>query len=128
MNSTEGTLKKSKLPLKNLARNEHGALVSFWEALSPLSKGATIMLPILAVLGILAPFATSTMGTPPYANKSVENRMTVVEQRLDLQERIGIQREVIKLEEESKRRRLTDSERNYLEDLKQRLRELEKRK
>lgn len=110
------------------ARPKEGALTSFWQALSPLSKGATIMLPILAVLGILAPFAASTIGTPPYAHKSVENRIVVVENRIDLQERIAIQREVIKLEEESKRRRLTDSERNYLEDLKQRLRELEKRK
>ena len=110
------------------ARAKGRAITSFWQALSPLSKAATVLLPILAVMGILAPFAASTIGTPPYAHKSIENRIVLVENRLDLQERIAIQREVIKIEEESKRRRLSDSERNYLEDLKQRLRELEKRK
>jgi hypothetical protein len=86
------------------------------------------MLPILAVLTILAPFAASTIGTPPYAHRSVENRIVVVEQRIDLQERIALQKEILKVEEEARRRRLSEAERSYLEDLKQRLKELEKRK
>ena len=86
------------------------------------------MLPILVVIGILAPYAASMIGTPPYAHKSIELRVAGVEQRIDLQERIAVQREVLKLEEEARRRKLSDSEKNYLEDLKQRLRELEKRK
>jgi hypothetical protein len=104
------------------------AIGSFWDALSPLSKAATVMLPILAVLAILAPFAASTIGTPPYAHRSVENRIVVVEQRIDLQERIALQREILKLEDESRRRRLSESEQNYLRDLKNRLKELEQRK
>ena len=110
------------------ARTKSGAFTSFWQALSPLSKAATVLLPILAVMGILAPYATSMIGRAPFAHISVEARVQVVEARLDLQERIALQKEILKVEEEARRRRLTEPERNYLEDLKQRLKELERRK
>lgn len=104
------------------------AISSFWATLSPLSKGCTVILPILAAVGILAPYAASTIGTPPFASKTIETRVVQVEQRIDLAERIAIQREIIKLDEEARRRVLSQSEKNYLQDLRARLLELEKRK
>lgn len=79
-----------------------------------------MLLPIFAVIGVLYPFVAPVIHLP--------QRVVVMEQRLDLQERIATQREILKLQEESKRRRLSDSEKNYLQDLLARLAELEKRK
>jgi hypothetical protein len=87
-----------------------------------------MLAPILVVAGILAPYAASMIGTPPFASRTIEPRIALVEQRIDLQERIALQREILKIEEEARRRKLSESEKNYLEDLKLRLRELEKRK
>jgi hypothetical protein len=112
-----------------------GALSSFWGALSPWGKRAAMLAPILVVGGILAPYALAMLSWLPFAAKSTEAevaqlkpRVVQVEQRIDLQERIAIQREILKIEEESRRRTLTQSEKNYLQDLKQRLSELERRK
>ena len=105
-----------------------GALSAFWTALGPWGKRCTALLPIFAVMAILAPWASSMIGTPPFANKAVEIRINQVEQRMDLSERIAIQREILKLDEEARRRKLSESELNYLRDLKNRLKELEARK
>lgn len=79
-----------------------------------------MILPVLALVGILSPFVTPVVKLP--------QRVSLVEQRIDLQERIAVQREVLKLQEEARRRRLSESEKNYLQDLLERLKELEKRK
>ena len=97
-----------------------------WDGLSPWTKRAAALLPCLAVLGVVAPYASSVFGTPPYASKAVEARIALAEQRIDLQERIVTQREILKLEEEAKKRKLMEAERNYLQDLKTRLNELER--
>lgn len=62
---------------------------------------------------------------PPFHDRP---RQIEVEQRIDLAERIAIQREIIKLDEEARRRVLSQSEKNDLQDLRARLLELEKRK
>ena len=105
-----------------------GALSAFWAALGPWGKRCTALLPIFAVMAILAPWASSMIGIPPFANKIVEARVDHVEQRMDLSERIAIQREIHHLEDEALRKPLSESEKNYLRDLQQRLKELEMRK
>ena len=76
--------------------------------------------------------SVETFGQWPYANRQelLETRALAqsAQQRLDTSERIQIQREIIKIEEEGRRRQLTPAEKNYLQDLRDRLRELEARK
>ena len=99
----------------------------FWDALSPLSRKCAVLIPIFGALALLTPYAASMIGTPPFANKAVELRVVQVEQRMNLSESLQIQREILKLEEEARRRKLTEAEKNYLEDLKSRLKQLERK-
>lgn len=66
----------------------------------------------------------------PYAKKFVEARVAEVASRLDLQEKIQLQKQIFDLRERAARERrpLTQGEAEFIRDLERRLIEIERRK
>lgn len=94
---------------------------------------------IYATYSLARTKSVETFGQWPYANRQelAQTRAFAEEikalaqsqqQRLDTSERIQIQRDILKVEQDTRGRALTPAEQKYLADLRERLKELESRK
>lgn len=63
------------------AARHHGIISSFWGALSPWGKRAAMLVPILVVIGWLAPYALALLELAPYASKRTEAVVVVLVDR-----------------------------------------------
>ena len=106
------------------------AVAGLWDALSPWSKRATVITPVLVLLGLLSPYASSMIGVPPFAHRSVELGLAQLQSRFDLQEKLQWQKQIFDIKERAarERRSLTPGEQDFIRELERRIAELERRK
>jgi len=96
--------------------------------LSYLRERASLITTIVAAALAIGTSFTYLFGTPPFAN---EERVALLEGRLNLQDRITTRKEIIRLEDEkekSKNKKLSPRDEEYLQELRERLQELKEKK